>query len=1797
MAGRERKNTAVYRSVSFKKLGSSSANSSEDQQHKSEDLEAAGVALPPEPSKAGQPLATTNVSVSRKVSKISAATTAGLPTAEPKRASSTPHSSISPSIRQLTEKFSSGTAGGGGSARTRRASPGDGAAATRGRNTLPRARASRRDGSLSRKSFHEDSSGEYFQDSDTTTTTTTTTAAEFLTDKVQKFHSGTDSVSGSDTERRSERRISTRLSTDSSGSSGKRDYSQISTCPSDVRKTLTTDEEEEDVPSREVPPLCKSHRSYLSTHHADFIPLHSDKWPSVTKIRQLFDERQGKAADSSESIKAAGKGQLQELSPGEGAAVSPCTSANDASGLSLHNKCIVGAQSRESKTPKETFCFGMDFNSRNEHQHYSNDEELDIETQTSGYNKGSGRNTSQSSRSSGRSCAGGSHYHRINPSPFRSHSPSAEAEAVRKTPGTPGLTSDPNPDLQPPATSSWSQTSSLDTSSCSSSLQQSTVRERRDRQGVGLPRDSLHSSHSSSRAPAPTTTSSPFSAPAPDKAITSSSSTVAPSSELRAPARVSSSLSSRWRFSSGDEEEEHTRRRRGGSWSVPSGPAPSLSYRGERGATERGASYLSRSKNGWWGAKGIGRSSGSEEDSPGSLGPHSREAVRRRSLRKKKKVSGAALATGRDDYDDHDGESEDSDSDMALTMEHLERHHQQNTGGEFVGTVSRSHSVREPSSHSNRARLQQWERISSPVTSTTLPGVSRVSKVNIPPFVSSPGGSHSSSRYSSTETLKEEAQASCANRAASAVFTTGEAGGSSRASSSSMLSKTYHGNFTMYRSPSFGHGDNFSRSPVRVRPRIVPIVTPSTSVLSREGVISTGVRGSETKPLRKTSSGDEVEENNPNRISMSNPDIASETMTLLSFLKSDLSELKVRKTSGGEKSGVVEGSSVYRMGSRTHGGTLLPSGRRPSLKDLTATLRRAKSFTYSDKPTTSVRCYLAGGTSKRSSSEQQLDLDAEREGGRVSLPDREVESDGGDFRVGRGQRVRDYGFDDDDEVMPTPLQERYVQEARQVIRDICQMSTREDDDDVDVRRTDEDLEGNCFQVKKTNEPKDKAGVSIKDEARTDQEAEFKNTKDRDKHERERENRERERSERDGQSMQLEKVNSRGTEYREKAKRQSRETEKALLKGDSEESMFYDRSVDELSGHESSLTDEGIVTEPETGPSDPSERSFMGSAGVNLGSRIPRDVLGQPVTAWKQSALHEVEGFKQPREEMTENSVSGTNRLNEVSVPPSLPLPACTAESDSVIMDMSTTAGINNVSSACDGISTNSGVSLGSASTAGGGGLESPATPSAIRRRRKFSPSGNNTSSDSSNGSNAESTMAAVGNGESTVYRSLSDPMPQRCCSVAEEGNNKFSSVDSNLLGSLSVKGGASEASAVTTLSEYKGSVASDLSVYSDGGLRDDAVRDYSGVIRSIVAEPGAMDRLMTDDHGNGKAPKKKSFSDPSRRSDAPLLSQIDPQFKGQSSSTQPISELDQSGQIPPSSSEPILSEQREELWESEAKPKHASSTEPHHHVNSSNQVKKVRSQSESAARSDNQDDDDNDVIDQGGEEREEEVRRFNFDLKLAEVLSPRMIRRPSRKRPNRMAHFFPHEDPFEPPERCLEGQEDNRDLTPPLPTPTLQSKSKTRTKHVRHASEPATFIPISPPPQLQPLKEVDCFAVRATAKTPGDQAPSLEDVTQKYILELNTAERDTEGPGPLPAPRDGAGGSVSATEGPSETSASGITEAGTQKKGTEDAASTPAPQRTKPRVVSTDLFTLLIAMSCVIESSKVPSVVNDYMLL
>lgn len=1612
---------------------------------------------------------------------------------------------------------------------------------TRGSSTLPRARCSRGDGS--RKSFHEDSSS--LEDSDHKTT------KSLQSKNKTHFHGGTDSVSGSDSENKPEKRIFRRLLIDGSASSGKRDHSHVSACPVGYRKTLSLDEEE-DIALR----ACKSHRSYLLTHHCDFFPLHSDNWPSVTKIRQIFDARQSKDThqhkpNDCEHVKAAATGLLHELSTCESAVYSdendrllPCSSANAAS-LPLQNECIVEVQSRETNAKKEGFCGGAEFYSKDECQvcSWADAENID----SSEKKRVSESDSFQSCSSSGHVITGSSPFNKINPSPCRSLSPGSEA--THKTLRSTGLTSDPYADLQPPVALSLSRSQSLATSSCSS-LQQATVRERKDRQGVGLPRDSLHSSHSSSTALAPTTFSRPSCAAAPDKACTSCSSAVAASTETRPRAKVAPLIRSLWKFSFGDDEEEPSCKRKedvGATFKALSeDPSPSSSA-AERNTPERAGRYILCSKNGFWGTKSFGRSSGSEEDSPGSLGSHSREVVKRRSLRKKKKASGAFLVTSRDVFNDHDGESEDSDSDTALSMEKLERHNHLNKG-EVAGTRPRSHSARESASH--RARVQQWESISSPGISTTLPGVSRVSKVNIPPFVSSPGGSRCSSRYSSTETLKEEDQGSFSSRVAS-----------SGTVSSSVLSKTYHGNFTMYRSPSFGHGDNFSRAPIRVRPKMIPSVTSVPTVLTKEGGTSAEVSGDENRSRRAGGNG--IDNDGKNGISMSNPDMTSETMSLLTFLKSDMSELKVRKTSG-DKPAATEGSAFYRMGSRAHGGTILPPGHRPSLKDLTATLRRTKSFTYSDKPATVVRRHLRIGSAKRSSSEQRLDVEGEKNEGRL-LSEREVESDGGDFRNVRGQRSRPcYYYDDDDDndddtgLMPR-FCERYVQEARQVIQDICQMSSREDDDDDANARIEINLGDNSLHPSEREEEQNKAGMKFEEKGRNDQEAEFENTKGRDKHEGEKEKRES--SRRDGQSVQLDKLNSRSTNY----KRQTREADKALGQVKPEENMFYDRSLDELSGHESSLTDEGIVTEPETGPSEPSEKSFLESVGVNVGSQITRDVLGQPVTAWTKSALHDAEGCVNKGEEVTDmNILNYSNCLGEDAANLSKRLLAQVNDSDPTSVELSGPVGMSNVNNPCEDVSANDAWSQGSTTPAGeGAGPDTPVTP--IRRRRRFTPHGNNisTCSDSNNSDNLESVIGAVGNGESTVYRSFSDPMPQRCCSVDEEGNNNFFSIDSNLLGSLSAKGGGG-CSPEISMAGYKGSVSSDLSVYSDGVFRD----DYSGVIRSIVAEPGAMDRLVTDDNGNSKVPKKKSFSDPSRRNDAPLLSQSDTQLKGQTGSAQPICELDQSGQIPPSSSEPILSGQREELWVPDPEPRWASPPQPNRGTSSKNKAKIVRSQSESSPS--HPDDEGDDGLDQC--DNEQEIQKFNFDVKLAGVLSPRMIRRPYRKRSNRLAQCFPNEDALEPLDLCSEKQEDPSSQTNFTPPP---QNLKPRPKHVRNASEPTTFIPISPPPPspspLQPLKESECLSAgyppepTILSEPPGGEAPPLEEVTQK-TQKHDVEQSKAESLGPLIVARDG--GPLSGSERPGEISTSEITEAGPQKKNTEDTVSMDTRQKTKPRVVS-----------------------------
>ncbi|XP_052387606.1 rho guanine nucleotide exchange factor 17 [Carassius gibelio] len=904
-----------------------------------------------------------------------------------------------------------------------------------------------------------------------------------------------------------------------------------------------------------------------------------------------------------------------------------------------------------------------------------------------------------------------------------------------------------------------------------------------------------------------------------------------------------------------------------------------------------------------------GRSSGSEEDSPAALAHHSRD-VRRRSLRKKKKSN---CSKGNEESDDSDNQP--------LMMEPSDF---QTVGRRIEGFRSRGCYTGLPwtrDSPSQRSHVTKdnfrhlYRNFEGSVGTSPVPQVSRVSKVTIPSFTSSPLGSRSSSRYSSTETLKDDQPAK--------IHSFGRA-------SSVVLSKTYHGNATMYRSPSFGHGDNFSRATVRANSKLVPSLNPAEykTCSSENRVFCHSLNN----------------EKDRNRISMSNPDIASETLSLLSYLKTDLSELRMKKKGQDDEDNVNsdQGTSVYRMGSRTS----RPHRGRPSLKDLTATLRRAKSFSYSEKPV--GQQYYGSGPGLRSSSEHRLD--SEGSGEQVMIADREVESD--DCRS-------TYGYD---EPMPTPLQDYYVQEARQVIRDICQMGESKDDDDYE----EDHFKTKSSDTKIDTEKEDKA----KQEVRILEPSDFTGCKE---------------EEADGKSG------------------------KCLQKGNSEENMFCDKSLDELSGHESSLTDEGIVTEPESG-------SYGGLSCV-------KDLLGQTLNVWNQSGL-----YKEQLPDTTSEEV-----------------PSAKTENEGVAIggDISSSKNVNQ------------------------GALEAPSTPSAIRRRRKFSSAGNN-GSDSSNGSNAES------NGES-AYRSLSDPMPHRHRSVAEDGGKSFS-MDSNLLGSLSLSfkvGGGVESSAAD-LSEYTGSAASDLSVCSD------SLKDYSTVIQSIVCEPGTMDNLI-DEKANGKAVKKKSFSDPSRRGEL-----TDTVLEFQKNPSEPINELEQS--IPPSSSEPILSEQRDELWALNSEQR-----QPYR------PTRRSRSQSEHVLPSD---------LSHNGETKAPGEASYTFDPKLAQVLSPRASRRSPKKRTNRFTHQLSCDDGDHLDEQGEE--QSSASILPELPA------SKIRPKHVRHASEPATFVPIIPShAQISQDLQSSSHVTESTlpSKTvPGEDTPSLEDVTEQYILTLNSPEPPAETP-------------------------------------------------------------------------------------
>ncbi|KAM6447642.1 rho guanine nucleotide exchange factor 17 isoform 2-T2 [Liasis olivaceus] len=656
-----------------------------------------------------------------------------------------------------------------------------------------------------------------------------------------------------------------------------------------------------------------------------------------------------------------------------------------------------------------------------------------------------------------------------------------------------------------------------------------------------------------------------------------------------------------------------------------------------------------------------------------------------------------------------------------------------------------------------------------------LPLVSRVSKVNIPPFVSSPSGSRSSSRYSSTETLKEDDQL----------------GGSWASQSKASLG--------LCRGSSFSQSDSPARlqPQVRARPKLpLGFLRTKQELSSFENLMPCGLEAAEKSRYQK---------------SMSNPDIASETLALLNFLKSDLSELKARKRGsrlsdqeemgfGGGGGGsryehYPQGGAEHQLVSRTQGEVQPPSrwalGNRPSLKDLTATLRRAKSFTYSDKP--APRRLFLQNAMKQSSSELLLATSIDHNG---------VVSDSD---VGRGR---------EDEVLPVIIQDQYIQEARQVFEKISKMGSEHDysfalDSEENRRGKDE----------------------------------------------------------------REEVEPQGDEVPEESCGQ------CLKKADSDGNLSCRKSLEE--GPESSMTDEGIVTEPET-----SAYSY----------------LDPSVAAWKLANRRgtEVDPLERKEKLLPNHLTKGNNEKVAVV--------------DEVIP---------------------------SHKMASQGLLETPLTPSALRRRRKFPSVGNN-GSESSNGSSGESS------GES--YRSLSDPMPHRRCSITEDSKNF--SVDSNLLGSLNSKTGILDSSA-TALSDCTGSAASDLSVCSDG------IKDYNTVIQNIVSQPGAMDKVI-DEKGNGKPIKKKSFSDPSRRGE-----HASPGFMG---AGEPINEMDQN--ILPSSSEPILSEQRDQPREQE--------------------VGRLSSQSEQILLMPPEDD----AVDV--------PRNYSFDPKLAEVLSPRIVRRSSKKRGDRV---------------------------------------------------------------------------------------------------------------------------------------------------------------------------------------------------
>ncbi|NWY00747.1 ARHGH factor, partial [Nothoprocta ornata] len=238
--------------------------------------------------------------------------------------------------------------------------------------------------------------------------------------------------------------------------------------------------------------------------------------------------------------------------------------------------------------------------------------------------------------------------------------------------------------------------------------------------------------------------------------------------------------------------------------------------------------------------------------------------------------------------------------------------------------------------------------------------------------------------------------------------------------------------YGVYRSPSFGQSDGLARGQPqgRARPKLPLAMAKANQDFASETLQDCGLSAGDRAAHRK---------------SLSNPDIATETLTLLSFLKSDLSELKVKKKGvriglpeevalGGSRYESCPGSVGHPTASRVRPGTQ-PVGRwapgeRPTLKDLTATLRRAKSFTCSEKAAGTRRLFLQSAM-KQSSSELLLATTGDHDGA----------SNGG------GRRR-------DDDVLPVVIQDQYIQEARQVFEKISRMGRQQEDYGVAVGEKD-----------------------------------------------------------------------------------------------------------------------------------------------------------------------------------------------------------------------------------------------------------------------------------------------------------------------------------------------------------------------------------------------------------------------------------------------------------------------------------------------------------------------------------------------------------------------------------------------------------------------------------------------------------------------------------------------------------------------------------------------------------------------